>query len=96
MSKHRYRGKRSKNWIQPALDVRSRRLKRGPHHRKAIRVEPAKKGALHRMLGIPLDQKIPLRTLMKHRHAKGLLGQRVRFALNVRRLGRAKKSRASK
>jgi len=81
---HKKRG-RVRRWIQSALGVRERRLKKGPHHRKAIRKEAAHKGALHRQLGIPIGQKIPLALLYKYRHASGKLGKRVRFAINARK-----------
>ena len=42
-------------------------------------------GALHEMLGIPQGQKIPLARLQKAAKAKGKLGQRARFAENVRK-----------
>lgn len=44
-------------------------------------------GALHRQLGIPEGQRIPLRTLERAARAPGKLGERARFALNLRRLG---------
>jgi hypothetical protein len=44
-----------------------------------------KKGALHRQLGIPEGEKIPLLLLRDAAKAPGLLGQRARFALNVRK-----------
>jgi hypothetical protein len=71
-----------KRWIQRALGVRPRRRKRG------IRVEAARKGALHRMLGIPERHKIPLSTLKWAARQPGKMGQRARFALNVRGLGK--------
>jgi len=39
-----------------------------------------KKGALHRMLGIPLKQRIPEHMLEAAAKKKGKLGQRARFA----------------
>jgi hypothetical protein len=50
---------------------------------KALRKH--KKGALHRQLGIPVGETIPLSLLRDAAKAPGLLGQRARFALNVRR-----------
>jgi hypothetical protein len=44
-----------------------------------------KKGALHRQLGIPENQKIPVMLLRMAAKEPGLLGQRARFALNVRK-----------
>lgn len=47
-----------------------------------------KKGALHRQLGIPEGEVIPLALLRDAAKAPGLLGQRARFALNVRKVRR--------
>lgn len=44
-----------------------------------------KKGALHRQLGIPEGEVIPLPLLRDAAKAPGLLGQRARFAINVRK-----------
>jgi hypothetical protein len=44
-----------------------------------------KKGALHRQLGIPEGEIIPLSLLRDAAKAPGLLGQRSRFAINVRK-----------
>jgi hypothetical protein len=44
------------------------------------------KGALHRMLGIPVSEKIPLATLKRASHASGKLGHRARMALVLRGL----------
>jgi len=49
-----------------------------------------KKGALHRQLGIPEDETIPVSLLRNAAQAPGLLGQRARFALNVRKLHKKK------
>lgn len=43
------------------------------------------KGALHRDLGIPVGQKIPVATLEKAGNSGGHLGRRARAALNARR-----------
>lgn len=51
------------------------------------------KGALHRMLGYRKGAKIPTSVLIAHQHDTGLRGQRVRFALNVRRLGKKRRAR---
>jgi len=56
--------------------------------RKWIRGAHLRRGALHRMLGIPLDRRIPQRVLEKAARAPGLLGRRARAALNLRRLRR--------
>lgn len=45
-----------------------------------------KKGALHRQLGIPEGERIPLALLRDAAKAPGLLGQRARFAINVQKL----------
>jgi len=47
-----------------------------------------KKGALHRQLGIPEGEIIPLALLRDASKAPGLLGQRARFALNLRKIKR--------
>jgi hypothetical protein len=73
-------------WIQSALGVSRRRLKKGRHHRKAVRVVARHKGALHRMLGVPAGEKIPFAMLRAASHAPGKLGKRARLALTLRRL----------
>jgi hypothetical protein len=45
-----------------------------------------KKGALHRQLGIPEGQIIPLATLKKASLKGGKLGRRARFALTLAKL----------
>lgn len=45
-----------------------------------------KKGALHRQLGIPEGETIPLSLLRDASKEPGLLGQRARFALNLRKV----------
>lgn len=50
-------------------------------------------GALHKMLGIKEGEKIPLGMLEKSAKEKGKLGQRARFALNMRKLQKNKKGR---
>jgi len=52
--------------------------------RKWIKKAVHKRGALHRHYRLPLRAKIPLRLLVRDRHKKGKLGQRVRFALGRR------------
>lgn len=44
-------------------------------------------GALHAELGVPQGQKIPAKKLAKAAKAGGKLGQRARFAENVKGLG---------
>lgn len=55
-----------------------------------------KHGALHRQLGIPLDEKIPLDVLRWAARQPGLMGRRARLALNLRAIAarRAKRRRA--
>jgi len=49
------------------------------------------KGALHRMLGYGKREKIPSKVLFAHRHDSGLLGERVRFAINARKFHHKKR-----
>ncbi len=42
------------------------------------------KGALHRQLGIPAGETIPLDMLRRAARAPGILGKRARLALNLR------------
>jgi hypothetical protein len=50
-----------------------------------------KKGALHKQLGIPEGETIPLQRLKSAAKAPGLLGKRARLALNLRKIRRKKK-----
>jgi len=50
-----------------------------------------RKGALHRALGIPLDQKIPWDRLVAASKQKGKVGQMARMAMRYRDAGRRKK-----
>ena len=43
------------------------------------------KGALHRDLGVPQGKKIPRKLLLAAAKRKGKVGQRARWALNVKR-----------
>jgi hypothetical protein len=45
-----------------------------------------RKGALHRQLGIPVGEKIPVSLLHEVEHEPGKLGHRARLALTLRRL----------
>jgi len=45
-----------------------------------------KRGALHQQLGIPDGEAIPLSLLRDASKQPGLLGQRARFALNLRKV----------
>lgn len=47
-----------------------------------------KRGALHRQLGIPEGQTIPLATLHRAAEKPGILGKRARLALNLRKIRR--------
>jgi len=47
-----------------------------------------KRGALHRMLGIPEGENIPLKLLRKASKKGGKLGHRARLALTLRKLPR--------
>lgn len=47
-------------------------------------VNPAKKGALHKDLGIPPSKKIPPKTLAAAAKKPGVIGERARFAENVK------------
>lgn len=65
----------SKNkWIQKALG--------GPERRKKRR------GLLHKALGVPMSEKIPMKKLLWASKQPGKLGQRARFALNMRKIGK--------
>lgn len=74
-----------KKWIKSALGIKRRRLGIGPHHRKSIRVAGAHKGALHRQLGVPLGEKIPIPLLQWASGQSGKLGHRARLALTLRK-----------
>lgn len=91
-AKKRVASKRSKKWIQSALGVRPRRLGRGPHHKKAVRVAAEHPGALHRALHVPAGKKIPLALERKAARAPGKLGHRARLALTLRKLSSKRKS----
>ena len=66
-----------------------------PRRRKGMWIQRAlrnrKKGALHRQLGIPERQRIPLRVLERAATAPGKLGRRARLALTLRRLRRKRR-----
>jgi hypothetical protein len=52
-----------------------------------------KPGQLHRDLGVPQGKKIPAGKLRAAAKRKGKVGQRARFALNVRKLGGRRRKR---
>jgi hypothetical protein len=62
--------KRREKWIQKALGPKATRYKR--------------RGALHRMLGVPKGEKIPVAKLRWAAAQGGVLGNRARFALTAR------------
>jgi hypothetical protein len=72
--------KKTRRWIQQALGVK-RRMKPGTHE---YRVLPAHPGALHKQLGVPAGQKIPVATLRAAAKMPGTLGKRARLALTLR------------
>lgn len=49
-----------------------------------------KRGALHKQMGIPVGEVIPLRRLVSAAKKPGLLGKRARLALNLRKIRRKK------
>jgi hypothetical protein len=52
---------------------------------------PKTKGALHRQLHVPQNEPIPVSKIRAASKAPGKLGQRARFALNVRSLQKNKR-----
>jgi len=60
-----------------------------PRKRKAarwIQKTHLKKGALHRQLGIPMGETIPIAVLKEASHVPGKIGRRARLALTLRGL----------
>ena len=53
---------------------------------KWIQKANLKKGALHKMMGIPEGTKIPWERLVAAAKKKGLLGQRARLAMSFRKM----------
>ena len=51
-----------------------------------------KPGALHRDLGVPQGEKIPLSKIKSAAKEKGKVGQRARFALVLRKLRKRRKA----
>lgn len=49
------------------------------------------RGALHRQLGVPVNEKIPLKKLLAAKSAPGKLGRRARLALTLRKLGKKRR-----
>lgn len=56
-----------------------------------IRPATRRRGALHRALGIPLDQRIPTRTLRAVAKVTGRLGRQARLALTLRGMRRRRR-----
>jgi len=56
--------------------------------RRWIQKAVGKRGALHRQLGVPATETIPVGTLRNAAQRGGKLGQRARLALTLRKLGR--------
>jgi len=54
--------------------------------KKWIQKADIKKGALHKDLGVPEDQTIPVSKLKAAAKKKGKVGLRARMALNLRKL----------
>lgn len=51
-----------------------------------IKIKPSHKGKLHRALGVPMDQPIPVRKIEKAVHSKSpALRKEAQFALNSRK-----------
>jgi hypothetical protein len=50
-----------------------------------------KKGALHRQLGIPVGEKIPVSLLREAAEAPGKMGHRARLALTLRKISRKRR-----
>lgn len=52
----------------------------------AIKIKPSNKGKLHRALGVPMGQPIPVRKIEKAAHSKSpSLRKEAQFALNARK-----------
>lgn len=63
--------------------------------KKSIEIQPSHEGRLHRRLGIPEGETIPLSTLLEHKNSSDLsLREMVNFAINER--GWKKKGKKSK
>ncbi len=61
--------------------------------KKWIQATHLRKGALHRQLGIPAGERIPVSLLHEAAQAPGKLGHRARLALTLRKIGRQRKKR---
>jgi hypothetical protein len=69
-----------------------------PHKRKTkrwIQKLHVKKGALHKQLGVPINESIPIGLLKEASHKSGKLGRRARLALTLRGFKSKKNSRYS-
>ena len=65
--------------------------RRGKRKKRWIQTIHIRKGALHRQLGIPIGEKIPVSLLHEVEHEPGKLGHRARLALTLRRLRKRKR-----
>jgi hypothetical protein len=76
------------------VPVKSSRRKRYGRRRKRpskwIQAAKLKRGSLHRQLGIPMGQKIPISLLRQAAKAPGVLGHRARLALVFHKIRRRK------
>lgn len=71
------------------LRAGSRRQKKaGGNFIQGVLSKPGAKGGLHRSLGVPQGQKIPVRQIEAHEHDAGKVGRQARFAMVLRGLGR--------
>lgn len=70
---------------------RKKKSRRNPKRWIQSALKKHKRGALHRQLGIPEDQAIPLKRLQSAAKKPGLMGQRARLALNLRRVRRKRR-----
>lgn len=57
-----------------------------PAKKQFIQKAIKKPGALHKMLGVPMNEKIPRSKLLAAAKSGGKLGQRARFALLLNKL----------
>jgi len=65
--------------------------RRRSRKKKWIQRTHLRKGALHRQLGIPAGEKIPVSLLHEVEHEPGILGRRARLALTLRRIRKRKR-----
>jgi hypothetical protein len=65
--------------------------KKGSSSKKWIQNAVKKPGQLHKDLGVPEGEKIPEGEIAKAAKRPGKVGQRARFALNMKKIRRGKK-----